>query len=295
MILETARAASALKSRGTERRETRYDSAGMSRAQMQQAHFRFYAELNDLLPLPRRGLRFTHAFEAVASLKDAIEAFGVPHTEVDLILANGEPAVFSHLLRDGDRISVYPVFRSLDLAPLTHLQPRSESEMRFVLDTHLGKLAAHLRMLGFDSLYGHDCRDEELAQISAGEQRTLLSRDRGLLKRSLVTRGYVVRAAEPREQLVEVLRRFNLSGSVVPFRRCLDCNSLLQVVSKDLISHRLPPETRKHYNEFHICSGCNRLYWKGSHYQRMASLIERMIESVKPGCPEGTRSLSTLT
>jgi uncharacterized protein len=103
-----------------------------------------------------------------------------------------------------------------------------------------------------------------------------------LLKRSLVARGYLVRAAQPREQLVEVLRRFNLSGSVAPFRRCLDCNSLLQVVSKDLISYRLPPETRKHYNEFHICPGCNRLYWKGSHYQRMADLIERMINSVTP-------------
>lgn len=253
---------------------------------MQQAHFRFYAELNDLLPLPGRGLSFTHDFEAAASLKDAIEAFGVPHTEVDFILANGEPAAFSRLLQNGDRISVYPVFCSLDLTPLTHLQPRSESEMRFVLDTHLGKLAAHLRMLGFDSLYGNDCRDEELAQISADEQRTLLSRDRGLLKRSLVTRGYLVRAAQPREQLVEVLRRFNLSGSVAPFRRCLDCNSLLQVVPKDLIGHRLPPETRKHYEEFHICPRCNRLYWKGSHYQRMADFIERMIDSLNPAAPK---------
>ena len=225
--------------------------------------FRFYAELNDLLPLPRRGLRFTHTFEAAASLKDAIEAFGVPHAEIDLILANGEPAAFSRLLQDGDRISVYPVFRSLDLTTLTHLQPRSESEMRFVLDMHLGKLAAHLRMLGFDNLYGNDCRDEELAQISTGEQRTLLSRDRGLLKRNIVTRGYLVPAAQPREQLVEVLRRSNLSGSVAPFHRCLDCNTLLQVVPKDLIRHRLPPETRKHYDEFHICRGCNRLNWKG--------------------------------
>jgi uncharacterized protein len=119
---------------------------------MKHVHLRFYAELNDLLPLPGRALSFTHDFEAAPSLKDAIEAFGVPHTEVDFILANGEPAAFSRLLQDGDRISVYPVFRSLDLTPLTHLQPRSESEMRFVVDTHLGKLAAYLRMLGLRQL-----------------------------------------------------------------------------------------------------------------------------------------------
>jgi len=284
MILRTTRAASALKNkRGAVPDTLRF--CRNEQGQMPQVQFRFYAELNDLLSQPGRGLSFTHDFETAASLKDAIEAFGVPHTEVDLILANGEPAAFSHLLRHGDRISVYPVFRSLDLAPLTHLQPRSEDEMRFVLDTHLGKLAAHLRMLGFDSLYGHDCRDEELAQLSAQEQRTLLSRDRGLLKRSLVTRGYLVRAAQPREQLVEVLRRFNLSGSVAPFRRCLACNCLLQVVSKDLICHRLPSETRKHYDEFHICPGCDRLYWKGSHYQRMVGLIARMIDSVRAGLP----------
>lgn len=186
---------------------------------MQQASFRFYAELNDLLPLSKRELCFSHAFEASASVKDTVEAFGIPHTEVDLILVNGETVTFSYLLRDGDRISVYPVFRSLDLGPLTPLQPRSGGEMSFVLDTHLGKLAAYLRMLGFDSVYRNNYRDEDLVHISLDQQRTLLSRDRGLLKRSLVTRGYLVREPQPREQLLEVLRRFNLSGSVAPFRR----------------------------------------------------------------------------
>ncbi len=253
---------------------------------MQQAHFRFYAELNDLLPLPKRGPSLSHAFETTASVKDAIEAFGVPHTEVDLILANGEPAAFSYLLRDGDRISVYPVFRWLNLSPLTHLQPRSEGEMRFVLDTHLGKLAAHLRMLGFDSLYRNDCEDEELAHISSSQQRTLLSRDRGLLKRSLVTHGYLVREAQPGQQLIEVVNRFDLSRLIAPFRRCLHCNALLQPVAKELINDRLLPDTRRRYHQFHRCPECDRIYWKGSHYRRMTRLIERMIDSAGPGCPE---------
>ncbi|HVO63834.1 MAG TPA: Mut7-C RNAse domain-containing protein [Terriglobales bacterium] len=248
---------------------------------MQQAHFRFYAELNDLLPAVKRERCFSHSFEMPATVKDTIEAFGIPHTEVDLILANGKPEGFSYLVRDGDRIGVYPVFRSLDLGLITRLQPRLEGEMRFVLDTHLGKLAAYLRMLGFDSVYRNDCQDEELAQMSACEQRILLSRDRGLLKRSVVTRGYLVRAAQPRQQLVEVLRRFGLSESIAPFHRCLYCNTLLEPVSKGLISHRLPPGTKKYYDEFHWCPGCNRLYWKGSHHQRMVSVIDRITNSVE--------------
>jgi uncharacterized protein with PIN domain len=250
---------------------------------MKEAYFRFYAELNDLLPLPRRGQTLSHVFETTTSVKDAVEAFGVPHTEVDLILANGEPAAFSYLLRDGDRISVYPVFRSLNLSLLTPLQPRPEGEIRFVLDTHLGKLTAYLRMMGFDSLYGNDCEDEELAFISSSQQRTLLSRDRGLLKRSIVTHGYLVHETQPDRQLIEVVSRYNLSRLIAPFRRCLHCNALLQPVVKELINDRLLPDTRHRYNQFHLCPECNRIYWKGSHYRRMTKLIERVVDSAKGG------------
>jgi len=252
---------------------------------MQKAHFRFYAALNDLLPLQRRGRSFSHDFAAPASVKDAIEAFGVPHTEVDLILANGEPAAFSHLLRDGDTISVYPLFRSLNPGPLAYLQ-RSKGEIHFVLDTHLGKLAAHLRMLGFDSWYCSNCQDEKLAQISASQQRTLLSRDRGLLKRSIVTQGYLVREAKPEQQLIEVVNRFDLSGLIAPCRLCLHCNAPLWPVAKELINDRLLPDTRQRYHEFHICPHCDRVYWKGSHYQRMIRVIEHTIDAAKMGRPE---------
>lgn len=260
-----------------------YNPEGMTKtARMQQAQFRFYAELNDLLSPQRRGRSFVYTFAVPPSLKDAIEAFGVPHTEIGLILVNGEAAVFSRLLRDGDSISVYPVFRSLDLTPLAALQPRPEGEMRFVLDTHLGKLAAHLRMLGFDSLYRNDCSDEELAHVSATQQRTLLSRDRGLLKRSVVTCGYLVRGAHPQEQLREVVRHFDLSRSMVPFRRCLQCNATLRPVAKEIVNGRLPPQTRQRYDQFHLCPECGRVYWKGSHYQHMKALIEPLIDRPKP-------------
>jgi hypothetical protein len=80
--------------------------------------FRFYAELNDFLPAARRGLSFPVPFEMPAAVKDLIEAAGVPHTEVDLILANGQSVDFGYQVRDGDRISVYPAFETLDITPV---------------------------------------------------------------------------------------------------------------------------------------------------------------------------------
>ncbi len=251
---------------------------------MKQAEVRFYAELNDFLPPHRRGRMTAYAFEVSGSVKDMIEALGVPHTEVDLILVNGESEDFSYRVRAGDRISVYPVFEAMDISPLVRLRPQPLREPRFVADGHLGRLAAYLRMLGFDTVYRADAQDEELAQTATNERRILLTRDRGLLKRSVVTRGYCVRTTHPREQLAEVVERFDLSGSVAAFRRCVHCNAVLQPIQKEAISDRLQPETKQYYEEFHICPGCERIYWKGSHYRRMRRLIESMVGG-KGGTP----------
>lgn len=241
---------------------------------MKEANVRFYAELNDFLPPERRMRNSIYSFEVSGSVKDVIESIGVPHTEVDLILANGEPVDFTYRVQNGDSISVYPTFQSLDISPVVHLRPQLLRELRFVADTHLGRLAAYLRMLGFDTLYRNDYRDEDLARLSAGEKRILLTRDRGLLKRSIVIRGYCLRATDPRLQLVEVFQRFDLIGSIAPFRRCIHCNGVLQPTRKELVSDRLLPQTRRYFDEFYICPECNRIYWKGSHYRRMQRLIE---------------------
>jgi uncharacterized protein with PIN domain len=246
---------------------------------MKRAYFRFYAELNDFLPPFRRMVPFTHSFESSGSVKDTIEALGVPHTEVDLILVNGDSVDFSYAVQDGDYISVYPVFESIDITPLLRVRPEPLRETRFVLDTHLGRLAGYLRMMGFDTLYRNDYRDEELTRISTSERRLLLTRDRGLLKRRAVTRGYFVRETEPRHQLAEVLRRFDLYRSIAAFERCLRCNGLLQTVEKQLIQDRLQPKTKQYFEEFRVCDACDRIYWKGSHHQRMQRFIDRMIEA----------------
>ena len=243
------------------------------RATLKYAYFRFYAELNDFLPSERKGVTFVHTFLVGGAVKDFIEALGVPHPEADLILANGVPVDFSCPVLDGDRISVYPRFQSIEIGPLARVRPQVLPEMRFVTDTHLGRLAAHLRMLGFDTLYRNDYHDDELAELSRS-QRALLTKDVGLLKRSAITHGYFVRATHPRQQLGEVVRHFDLSRAMAPFRRCLCCNSLLQPARKQDVELRLLPRTRELFNEFHICTACGRVYWKGSHYERMQRLVD---------------------
>jgi uncharacterized protein with PIN domain len=241
-----------------------------------QACFHFHAELNDFLPARRKDLSFAYTFKHRASIKDMIEALGVPHTEVDLILANGTPVGFGYVVRDGDDIAVYPHSMGAGRPASARAGPPPLAEARFVLDSHLGKLAAYLRLLGFDTLYRNDFDDETLARISSAEQRILLTRDRNLLKRGIVTYGYYVRETAPRRQVVEVLRRFDLLGSIAAYQRCIRCNGLLQPVHKETIADQLAPKTRQFYDEFHVCQACGQIYWKGSHYAPLQQFIEHI-------------------
>ncbi|MFB3776445.1 MAG: Mut7-C RNAse domain-containing protein [Bryobacteraceae bacterium] len=233
---------------------------------MKQVIFRFYAELNDFLPPEKRMTAFPFSFDGKQSVKHLIEALGVPHTQVDLVLINGLSARFAEKPADGDRISVYPMFESFDVAPVSRVRPRPLRVTRFVADAHLGRLAAYLRMLGFDTLYRNDFQDDELAAISASGRRILLTRDRDLLKRRAVTHGHFVRETSARLQLAEVVSRFDLSGSIKPFTRCMKCNRLL---------HRAGQLTR--------CRDCGNLYWEGSHHSRMQRLIAQVVGRVKHG------------
>lgn len=242
---------------------------------MSAARFRFYAELNDFLPEENRGKELTRDFSVGGSVKDFVESFGVPHTEVDLILVNGEAVDSSCRVCDGDLVSVYPVFESLDISTVSRVRAAPLRELRFLLDVHLGRLAAYLRMAGFDTLYGSQASDTELAAIVAHERRTLLTRDRYLLMRTAVERGYWVRSTEPKEQLLEVVRRFDLAGSMRPFTRCMECNTLLEEAGREAVSERLPPRL-KDKQVFRICPGCRRIYWEGTHHAKMSELLSHV-------------------
>jgi uncharacterized protein with PIN domain len=241
---------------------------------MNQAIFRFYAELNDFLPFDRRYKSFTLQFNDRQSVKHLIESLGVPHTEVDLILVNGISVAFNYLPHNCDKISVFPVFESVDISPINQLRPEPLREVRFVLDGHLGRLAAYLRILGFDSQYQNDYSDEELTRITISQKRILLTHDRGLLKRKLILHGYYVHSSDPRRQMVEVIHRFDLSDRIIAFNRCVHCNQELVRVKKEEISEMLMPDTRRYFSKFKQCPGCKKVYWKGSHYQQMVKLID---------------------
>jgi uncharacterized protein with PIN domain len=241
---------------------------------MNQANFRFYAELNDFLPPWQRMREFTHTFANHPAIKDVIEALGIPHTEVELILVNSQSVNFSYLLQHQDRISVYPVFEAFDITSLLRVRPQPLRETRFILDVHLGKLATYLRLFGFDTWYRNDYEDAQLAQLACQAQRILLTRDIGLLKRSLVTHGYFLRETAPKQQLREVLQRFDLFRMAKPFQRCMICNGLIYPVDKNTISQQVPPATLKYYHSFYRCQSCQQIYWPGSHYQKMQAFIE---------------------
>jgi uncharacterized protein with PIN domain len=159
---------------------------------------------------------------------------------------------------------------------VTQVRPAVAPEPRFVLDVHLGRLAQGLRLLGFDAYFGPEFDDPDLARISIEQDRILLTRDRGLLKRGGVVHGYHPRSSDPQEQLIEVLHRFDLFDTVAPFSRCLRCNSEVDRVSKDAVLPHLEARTAELFDEFYRCRGCERIFWKGSHYDAMLQAIERV-------------------
>jgi len=239
--------------------------------------FRFYAELNDFLAPWQRSGSFSQTCSRDASVKHMIEALGVPHTEVELILIDGVSTDFSHRLRDGECVSVYPAFTAIDVSPLIRLRPPPATPARFIADAHLGQLARHLRMLGFDVLYRNDYSDAEVARIAADENRVVLTRDRDLLIRKEIVHGCYLHPVGCDEQLTEVLTRYELAGSAQAFSRCLNCNGLLQVVSKRDVEHRVPLHSRMVYDRFYECQGCSQVYWEGSHVARMRQRVEKML------------------
>lgn len=242
--------------------------------------FRFYAELNDHLPPPQQYKTLEKTFYVPSTVKDMIESFGVPHAEVDLIVANGESVGFDYVVHDGDRISVYPMFEALDITPEVRLRPRPLRESRFVLDVHLGRLAAYLRMLGFDTVYRSCFTDPQLVEVSASERRILLTRDRGVLKYSAVTHGYWLRETDSWRQAAEVVKRFDLGRAIAPFTRCMACNGVLEPVAKEQVKNRVAPRVFESHDEFGRCPQCARVYWKGSHYERMRNWIAELIGPV---------------
>lgn len=236
---------------------------------------RFYAELNDFLPADKRQVAFRYGFDGTPSVKDTIEAIGVPHTEVDVILLDGDSVDFSHRIAGGERVAVYPVFERFDIAEVTRLRPAPLRVTRFIVDVYLGTLARYLRLLGFDTAWRRDLDDETIIDRSLDEQRTILTRDKGILKNGRVTHGYWLRATDPELQLAEVVRVLDLAGSIEPYTRCLECNGEIRPISAADAADAAPARVLEFYEEFARCQDCGRVYWAGSHQPKLDAIIAR--------------------
>lgn len=243
---------------------------------MNAAYIRFYEELNDFLDISRRKKEYRVFFELKRTVKDLIEGEGVPHVEVDLILVNGVSVGFDHHVLDGDRISVYPEFELLDISPVTRLRPQPLRRTRFIADANLGRLARYLRMTGFDTLFDINLDDGDIIRIAREEKRIILTRDMGILKNGMVSRGYFIRNQQPDRQLAEVVKKFDLKRRFKPFIRCIVCNGNILPVNREDVVDQLPEQVQSDFSEFFRCDHCGRIYWKGSHYERMLEKIGRL-------------------
>jgi uncharacterized protein with PIN domain len=232
----------------------------------------FHGSLNDFLRPVKRETWVRYSFSGNPAVKDAIEAIGVPHPEVWEVVVNGSRVDWLYQLQHGDRVEVYP-FDGQEEELVKDLQA-----YRFVLDVHLGTLARALRLLGFDTYYTNDLTDKDIAALAAAAQRIVLTRDVNLLKQNAIVHGYWLRSQHTAEQLAEVVRRYRLINQVKPFVRCLVCNGSILEVRKEAVLDQLPPKTQHYFHEFYQCSSCRRVYWKGSHYERMQEMVRRIRE-----------------
>jgi len=247
---------------------------------MKSATFQFNGSLNDLLLPSQRNVPVIYQFDDVPAIKHAIETIGIPHTEVDVILVNNEPANFFYPLHNSDRVDVYEAKTKRHFPASWSLTPPHAVPEKFILDVHLGKLAKALRLFGFDTSYENSYGDATIVELSQADNRIVLTRDKNLLKHRSVTVGYWVRSQFAEEQLIEVINRFDLKTRFLFFKRCVECNGKIVGVTKASVLHQLLPKTILYYNDFFQCTSCKRVYWRGSHYEYMQQFIKKIEQTV---------------
>ncbi len=258
---------------------------------MKTAYLRFYAELNDFLPVDKRQRSFAYQFSLSPSVKDVVESCGVPHSEIDVILINHESVQFTYSLNNGDRVSIYPVFETFDMSPLIRLRAKPLRTTKFILDETLGKLTGKMRMLGFDSINEVAQDKSEFIHRALDEKRIILTKSRNLLKFKSISHGYWIRATEINEQIDEVISRFDLYSQIKPFTRCISCNGKIHAVQKEDITDLVPIKIIRYQRKFWQCKLCHKIYWQGSHHQKMLEQIKHIIsegqsDSINPQIPD---------
>lgn len=248
----------------------------------------FWGNLKELLRPPFRGQkRVDYDLTRQASVKDIIEALGVPHTEVGRLTVSGREISFFAPGVNHETLDVYPLSPPVDVTTPSLLRPEPLPGITFAVDMNVGKLSTLLRMAGFDTFYQNDISDPRLVEVAVREKRILLSKDTDLLKRKEVVFGYLVREIHPEKQLAEIVHLFGIKEQFKPLSRCLRCNGLLQPVGKQQIIEQLEPLTKKYYDSFRQCQGCGKIYWPGSHRDKMLLVLDKYGIYRDLPCPEG--------
>jgi uncharacterized protein with PIN domain len=243
----------------------------------------FQGELIDFLPLKKRKENLTVKWKGKRSVKDLVESLCVPHTEVGGIRVNDQWVTFSYILDEGDRVIVFPFSPECRTRDNPLFKPEPSTQPAFICDVHLWKLARRLRLLGFNTYFNAQWDDARLADISQKEGLILLTRDRGLLIRKKVTRGVYIHSTDPEKQVKELLQRLNLHKRIAPFTRCLLCNGLLEPVEVDStffnerLKSQIPPKVLEWTQEYHFCTSCQKVFWKGSHYEKLIRKIDEYL------------------
>jgi uncharacterized protein with PIN domain len=235
--------------------------------------FRAYGTLNDFIPAGLKQKTFSLAFKTPITVGEVAESIGIPLSEIKLVLVNSETVDYSKRLKENDFISLYPAFEQINISPVSGAMGRDKEFPSFILDAHLGKLAKYLRMLGFDTLYQNNYIDRQIIDIAADEGRMILTRDKILLKSKEAQQGYYVRAIEKHEQLKEIVGKFGLAGKFRSFTRCMMCNAEMEKKSKVEVLDKIDAGTARIFSEFLYCPGCDKVFWKGSHFERKEKLI----------------------
>jgi len=249
---------------------------------MPKGTFRFYEELNDFLPTHRRKTDFETTFKGKRSIKDMIEALGVPHTEIDLILVNGNSVDFNYILQDEDRVSVYPVFESLNITNVTRLRKIPLRRNKFIADINLGDIVKYMRVLGFDLYYDPLLSTLEIIEISKRENRIILTKSKKLLKFKGVRHGIFIRPGTTVKQIKRIIDYLDIKDNINPFSRCLGCNTLLNIVPKEKILDKIPPKTKEFCDEYVQCPSCDKIYWKGTHFINMKKIVRQILDQAEP-------------
>ncbi len=237
---------------------------------------RLYGNLNDFLPKARRQSEFTVNFWGSPTVKDIIEAVGAPHVEIFFIQVDGEPVNFDFKIKPGSLVSCFPKFFNIP-KPEGYIYRIYPEPPRYILDVHLGRLCAYLRLLGIDTLYSKTYSDEQIITLAVEQQRIILTRDIGILKNRKAVMGYFVRTTKPKYQLIEVATHFNLKQHFSPFSRCSICNEAVETVSKAAVKDLVPKTTFKIYSEFYKCKGCGKIYWEGPHFVRINKMFRNIL------------------